>query len=157
VTIECGGARSAAADRIAFEGLTRYLCDDELLEPPDAARRLTVLEHPVRIRLASGASVAYADSPVAGRDLTLRKDIDRFNSVALSPTEPIGWTHALDSIAVLDSRGIERRPEVFAVRGGRLHATERLRLFMATTNEQIAAEDCLFYVVRCEANDSHEA
>lgn len=156
VTIECGGAQSAAADRIAFEGLTRYLCDDQLLEPTDA-RQVIVLEHPLRIRLAWGASVAYADSPVAGRDVTLRKDIDRFNSIALSSSEPIGWTQALDSLAALDSCGIERRHEMFAIRGGRLYATERLRLFMATTNERIAAEDCLFYVVRCQANGAHEA
>jgi len=158
VTIECGGAQSTAADRIAFEGLTRYLCDDQLLkEPSDAARQMIVLEHPVRILLASGASVAYADAPVAGRDVTLRKDIDRFNTIALSSSEPIGWAQALDSLVALDSRGVERRHEMFAIRGGRLHATERLQLFMATTNEQIAAEDCLFYAVRCHATSTHEA
>jgi succinylglutamate desuccinylase/aspartoacylase family protein len=156
VTIECGGARSAAADLIAFEGLSRYFCDDELLEPADAARPMTVVEHPVRIRLASGASLAYADSPVAGRGLTLRKDIDRFNTIALPASVPIGWTQALDVLVALDSRGIERRHEMFAVRGGRLHATEPLQLFMATTNERIAADDCLFYAIRCPSQGTRE-
>lgn len=93
VTIECGGAKDPAADRVAIEGLQRFLCTESILDAKDAERDVIILEHPIRVRLVNGANVAYSNAPVAGRTLTLRGDIDRFNSTVLPPFEPIGWTN----------------------------------------------------------------
>jgi hypothetical protein len=50
-------------------------------------------------------------------------------------------------VTARDGRGVELRDQLFVVRAGRLHARRPLRLFMATTDARIAAEDCLFYAV----------
>jgi len=149
VTIECGGANNRAADGVALEGLKQFLYGKSLLDADGNRRTVTVLEHPMRIRLSPGARVAYSSAPVKGRNLTLREDIDRFNSVVLPPSEPIGWTSRLDALTAPDSRGRERRHELFEIRDGVLHASGPLRLFMATTSERIAEEDCIFYAIQC--------
>jgi hypothetical protein len=148
VTIECGGRASQEADRVAFDGLTRFLCDDSVLNAADG-RSVAVLEHPIRVRLAAGADVAYAAAPVVGRALTLRADLDRFNSDLLPPSETIGWADRLEVLTALDGPGRERRHELFEIRDGLLRAMSPLRLFMATTNERIAVEDCMFYAMPC--------
>jgi Succinylglutamate desuccinylase / Aspartoacylase family len=147
VTLECGGARNSMADRVAFEGLDRFLCTESLLEAAAARGDVTVLEHPVRVRLAAGAHVAYSNAPVASRALTLRNDIDQFNSVVLPSSEPIGWINKLEVLTAPDGSGVECLRTLFEIRDGRLHARGPLRLFMATTNERIAEEDCLFYAI----------
>jgi hypothetical protein len=147
VTIECGGARDPRSDEIAFAGLTRYLCAPSLFGARDAGAAVSVLRHPVRVRLADGNEVAYAGDPAAGHALTLRRDIDRFNSSLLPVSEPIGWCAGIEAVTARDGRGVELRDQLLVVRAGRLHARRPLRLFMATTDARIAAEDCLFYAV----------
>jgi len=147
VTIECGGAGSAAADELAFNGLQRFLCSESLLAVAPAGHEVVVLEHPVRIRLAPGARIAYSHAPVGNRTLTLRNDIDRFNSTVLRANEPIGWTNELTALTAAGSAGLTPLDELFEVRGGRLYAKRALRLFMATTDVRSAEADCVFYVV----------
>ena len=147
VTIECGGARSAAADEVAFNGLQRFLCGESVLSATAASRDVVVLKHPLRVCLGPGASIAYSQAPVAGRTLTLRDDIDRFNSTVLPPHEIIGWTNELGALNAAGSPGLTHVEELFDVRSGRLRAKRALRLFMATTEARIAEDDCVFYVV----------
>jgi len=145
-TIECGGARSSAADDVALRGLERFLCSESVLATP-GGRDVVVLEHPRRIRLAPGAQLAYSQAPVAGRTLTLRSDIDRFNSTVLPAGELIGWTNELGVLSAAGGRGFTPLGELFEVSNGRLCATRALQLFMATTDARMAEEDCVFYVV----------
>jgi Succinylglutamate desuccinylase / Aspartoacylase family len=149
VTIECGGARSARSDEVAADGLARYVCADDLFTDHGAASRVSVLAHPIRVQLANGGDVAYANSAVASRRLTLRGDIDRFNSTVLVPTEPIGWATGLEMLTARDGNGLERLGDLLEIRAGQLFARRPLRLFMATTDARIAAADCLFYAVFC--------
>ena len=153
VTIECGGARDPRSDEIAYAGLTQYLCAPALFDVQEAGHLVNVLRHPIRVRLADGAAVAYGSGPETGATLTLRRDIDRFNSSVLTEAEPIGWADSLDALTARDGNGVELRDELLALREGRLHARTRMRLFMATTDVRIAAEDCLFYAVFCKEAD----
>ncbi len=150
VTIECGGAHDRQSDEIAVQGMTQYLCAETVLTRADIASSMTVLKHPIRVRLMNGGQVAYARARDASRILTLRDDIDRFNSAILPPREPIGWTDSLDRLTAIDGRGVERREVLLEVRAGRLYAKQALRLFMATTDAHIAMEDCLFYAMSCD-------
>jgi hypothetical protein len=153
VTIECGGARDPSSDEIAYAGLTRYLCAAELFDAQATAPAVSVLRHPIRVRLADGAAVAYGSEPASGARLTLRRDIDQFNSSVLTETDPIGWAASMDAVTARDGDGVERREELLTLRAGCLYASQPLRLFMATTDARIAAEDCLFYAVICKEAD----
>jgi hypothetical protein len=150
VTIECGGARDPRSDEVALTGLTRYLCVPTLIGAQSPGSTVGVLRHPIRVRLADGATIAYGSEPVAGAALTLRRDIDRYNSSVLPASDPIGWTSSLGGLTAINGSGVELRDELLAVRGGRLYARRPLRLFMATTDARIAAGDCLFYAVIAE-------
>lgn len=147
VTIECGGAGDPRSDDIAFAGLTRYLCEPSLFAAASPVPAVEVLRHPIRVRLSEGHGVAYGSAPAAGASLTLRRDIDRFNSAILPLTESIGWAAGIGVLTARDGNGVELREELLELRAGRLHARRPLRLFMATTDARIAAEDCLFYAV----------
>jgi hypothetical protein len=150
VTIECGGARDPHSDELAFAGLTRFLCAPSLFDAADGGSAVSVLRHPIRVRLANGAAVAYGNERTPGAALTLRHDIDRFNSSVLTEADPIGWAASMDVLTARDGHGVELRDDLLALREGRLHARTPLRLFMATTDARIAAEDCLFYAVLCK-------
>jgi hypothetical protein len=153
VTIECGGARDPRSDEIAYAGLARYLGAAALFGAPEAGAAVSVLRHPIRVRLADGAAVAYGGEPVTGAPLTLRRDIDRFNSTVLTEADPIGWASSMEILTARDGHGVELREELLTLREGCLHARRPLRLFMATTDARIAAEDCLFYAVFCKEAD----
>jgi Succinylglutamate desuccinylase / Aspartoacylase family len=150
VTIECGGAQSRRSDSVAAEGLQRYLGADDVLGNPESSSRVFLLKHPVRVQLVNGAAVAYSSAPDADRPVTLRRDIDRFNSSVLDPSEPVGWARRLDALSAKDGGGRERVRDFFELRDGRLHARRPLRLFMATTDARIALDDCLFYATFSE-------
>ena len=147
VTIECGGARDPRSDETAHAGLTRYLCAPSLFGAREAGSSVSVLRHPIRVRLADGGAVAYGSAPADGSTLTLRRDIDRFNSSLLTEADPIGWASSLNALTARDGHGVELRDELLTLREGRLHARRPLQLFMATTDARIAADDCLFYAV----------
>jgi succinylglutamate desuccinylase/aspartoacylase family protein len=153
VTIECGGARDPGSDEIAYAGLTRFLCAPELFDSQAAGSAVSVLRHPIRVRLADGAAVSYGSEPSPEARLTMRRDIDRFNSSVLTEADPIGWAASMDALTARDGHGVELRDELLTLREGCLYARQPLRLFMATTDASIAAQDCLFYAVICREAD----
>ncbi len=147
-TLECGGALQPAAREVA-DGLFRLLAECSDLTVLPSAPGLEVLVHPLRVELRPGASVAYDRSPRPDVDLTLWVRIDEHNRGVTSPAAPLGWLghHGLACLQARDGDGREHVGELFCVREGRLHARRPLRLFMATTNSEIARSDCLFYAV----------
>ena len=153
VTIECGGAQDPRSDKTAYTGLTRYLCAPMLFGAPETGSAISVLRNPIRVRLADGAAVAYGSEPANDAPLTLRRDIDRFNSSVLTEADPIGWASSMEILTARDGHGVELRDELLTLREGRLHACRPLQLFMATTDARIATEDCLFYAVFCKEAD----
>lgn len=147
-TLECGGALQPEAREVAG-GLFRHLADCPDLAGRPAGRDLEVLEHPLRVELRPGASVAYAREPRAGVDLTLWARIDEHNRGITSPDARLGWLGpaGLGCLQALDGEGRERIAELLRADRGGLYPRRPLRLFMATTNSEIARSDCLFYAV----------
>ncbi len=152
-TLECGGALQPEAREVA-EGLLR-----QLAEGPDPAslspsRDLEVLVHPLRVELRPGASIAYGRERRPGVDVTLWARIDEHNRGLTVPASRLGWLGegGLACLTARDGQGRERIDELFRERRGRLHARRPLKLFMATTNSEIARSDCLFYAVPAEAD-----
>lgn len=147
VVIECGGAGDPAADQVALAGLRRFASGVPLVANSEAPVR--VLEHPIRVELVEGASVAFANAPDDRVDLTLRLDVDRHNFGVLAQGEVLGWTgpRGLDVIVARDGAGRSHTSELFAVRDRSLITARRVRPFMVTTDAAIAAGDCLFYLI----------
>jgi len=147
VTVECGGARDPVADRIAREGLERYLMDEDVMGTLAGERRLDVYHHPVRLELEPGASIAYCDEPLPGMDLTVAPALEHCNFGGAGPDTPIGWLgeRGTAALRVRNARGEDVLAQYFTARDGRLYPSQKLRLFMVTTNPQIALSDCLLY------------
>jgi hypothetical protein len=95
----------------------------------------------------------YAEHPSGSYQLTLPVDIEHHNFGAVTPNTLLGWC-AGDLREVLhatDVTGVDRLAELLRVEEGVLYPARTLRLFMVTTNPEIAASDCLFYAV-CESD-----
>jgi predicted deacylase len=61
VTIEAGGANDPQADELAFRGFTRYALAKDF---SDFSSPVTVVQHPIRVELQKGATVAYSRAPI---------------------------------------------------------------------------------------------
>lgn len=147
VTIECGRAGDAAADRVARDGLARLLEAEDLAGlacPP-----LELYGDPLRVRMRAGARLAVAARPQAGADLTLDGEVDRHNFERLAAGHCLGWVREGAGLPVeaRDAIGRERSADLFEVGGGELRTRCPLVPIMMTTDPAIAAQDCLFYAV----------
>jgi hypothetical protein len=147
IAAECGRAGDPAADEVAFGLIDRFLGAEHLPERPE--RPLVVLHQPVRIRLAPGARVAFAEGPVAGADLTVAGDVDRHNFETLAAGTPVGWVRDADGwpLEAHGADGAEVSRELFTLRDLRLETRRELVPMMMTTDAVVAAADCLFYAV----------
>lgn len=150
VTIEAGGARDDAADRVARAGLRRYLMTQDLFA---GARQLTLFQHPYRLELLQHSRIDYADHGLHDRDVTIREDIEHYNFSSVEAGAALGWLGEEGLAHLQVVAGDNRHPvaEFFELRDGILLARSRLHLFMATTRPDIAASDCLFYFVTEQA------
>jgi len=149
IVIECGGAGDPRADRVAWEGLQRFTRAAEVLDPGRSLAE--VFEHPVRIELAPGYTVAYADTPVAGVDVILRHDVDRLNFGTVARGERLGWVReGIAALVVRGPKGVGPASEFLCADGDRLLAARPFRPLMITTQPAIATSDCLFYAIKTD-------
>ena len=146
VTIEAGGVLDDTSDFVASAGLSRYLMAPQLFAEE---RPLTLYQHPYRLELLQHSRIDYADHPLRDRDVTIRKDIERYNFAGLEAGATLGWLgeEGLTHLQVVAGDCSHPVQEFFQVRDGILSARSPLHLFMATTRPDIAASDCLFYFV----------
>lgn len=150
LTIECGRAGDAAADRVAHEGLARYAALDAIETRRPPAAPVAILDEPVRVCARPDVRLAFADAPVPGADLTLAGDIDRHNFELLLPGVPVGWVARHDCWP-LEARGADGREvsrDWFALRDGLLETRRAAVPIMMTVDAAVAKSDCLFYLVR---------
>lgn len=149
VTIECGGAFEASANRIAREGLLRFFTETGLDTPPEADWGLDVYLHPLRMEITGRWRVAYAETPAPDADITLRVDIEHFNFRSVSEQTPLGWVRpdAASALAVFDSGHNNQFGRFYRIESGCLYPAMPQKLFMVTSDPVIAASDCLWYCV----------
>lgn len=156
VTIECGGREDDSADRIAFEGLQRYLTLDSVFTLAEADWGLELLNNPVRVELQTEAFLTYAEQPSDKVDLTLRPDVEHFNFGVIEPNTPLGWTKEKSLAGVLraiNSVDHDVLDQLLYLDGLQLKVKQPLKLFMITSNPDIAKMDCLFYAVKSCGNE----
>ncbi|WP_439107188.1 M14 family metallopeptidase [Congregibacter sp.] len=150
VTIEVGGRLDDDAHELAYEGLQRYAMAERVLaNDTETEWGIEILRDPIRLELREGVTLAYAETPRPGHDITLRSDIEHHNFGEVNADTPLGWIKD-------DPQALFRATDAFgrcAVKtlvrseAGALFPSRGLKLFMITTNASIAESDCLFYAV----------
>ncbi len=148
VVVECGGVGDPEADEVAFAGLSRFAEAEQVTAP--IASQIELFEHPVRIELAPGFRIGFADEPLPDVDVVLRPDLDRFNFGTIAAGERLGWIEGPGGVEALRLRTAQRvgpADEFLAIHGNRLVAAAPFRPLMITTRPEIAESDCLFYAI----------
>ncbi len=149
VTIECGGASEATADRLALDGLRRYFGARDILRPPAADWQLDLYRHPMRVELQRTARIAYGEAPSSTADLTLKVDVEHHNFGVVDSSTLLGWVApgGAPVLSVLDADGRDHADSLYRIEQGCLYPRCRQKLFMITGNPVIAHSDCLWYTV----------
>lgn len=149
VVVECGGAASLESDRVAYEGLLRFVSEENVLGHESASHRVRVFQHPIRVELCEGRKVTYQSSPSRNVDLTLLPDVDKYNLDCVQAGEMIGWVGASydDVLLARGADGRDRTRELFLEDSGCLAMAKPARILMMTMDPAIAVNDCLFYVL----------
>jgi hypothetical protein len=151
VTIECGGRLDERAHQIAFEGLERYFTQESVLVNDGYKADLEVLTNPVRLELKADCRLKYGESITEDSDLCLLPSIERLNSGITAKDTQLGWVATEDLTAIFSSQNSQEEcvvNELVYIQNGALFAKRDLKLFMITSNPDIAKMDCLFYAVK---------
>lgn len=147
VTVECGGSHDHESHAIAFHGLQNFAQTVDIFQ--NHAINLDIYQHPIRVELQPEATVGYDDEQLADVSLTLVKHIEEFNFGVVDNNTVLGFLPSANfaCLRANTSQGLVDIRQYFTLDNGRLRPTRPLKLFMITTNSQIASSDCLFYFV----------
>ncbi len=147
VTVECGGRLNDEAHELAWQGLQRFMTIENIFSDKFENPLLEVFHNPVRLELTGNPSLVYADQAQPDYDLTLKSDIERFNFGSIKQGTMLGWVGD-KGLTIFSARN--QQDECVLLRllkcdKGRLLLAQDLKLFMVTSNPEIAKVDCLFY------------
>ena len=145
ITIECGGAGQIQSHQLAYTGLSKFVNETNIFDRH--ASQVDIHQHPCRIELLPGVSVAFGHNHLPTADVTLRADAEQLNSQLTPPGEFIGWYEGQEQLpfTAKNELGIEQVNTMFSLHNGCIFTKQSLQIFMATTDLDIATNDCLFY------------
>jgi len=149
ITIECGGRVDEQAHEIAYAGICKIAnCKD--IDYIQQERGVEVIYQPLRLQVREGVNLSYAEHDEGYSGITLKQNIDYFNFGGANQGEMIGWIDGdgLENLSLLNKHGCNVISEYFYIRENQLVCKQSLRLFKATSDKQIALNDCLFYLVK---------
>lgn len=148
VTIECGGANDSDSNSRATDGLTKYLTLEDVLTTDHSEVSFESFHNPLRLELLEGSAIAYGDYCLIEDGVTLLSEIEKFNFGYIDAGEKLGFVSGdlAANLTVIDSAGNERVFDFFQLIYGELYTTKQLKLFMVTTNPEIARKDCILYL-----------
>ena len=148
VTIECGGAGDSESNLMAIEGLIKYLTYDDVLSVEHSNLTLEFFHNPLRLELLEGSDIAYGNHCLMEDGVTLLPEIENYNFGIVSPEDKLGFVSGdlAANLTLMDTSGKERLFDYFQLQDGELYPSKRLKLFMVTTNPEIARKDCLLYL-----------
>lgn len=152
VTIECGGAQDPESNLMATEGLRRYFSLADVLGVDHTDVSLEFFHNPLRLELLEGSEIAYGEHNLLSDGVTLLPEVEHFNFGFVSPETKLGFVsgNIATALTVKNRAGDELVSSLFEVRAGGLYPKRILKLFMVTTNPEIARKDCLFYLTEPE-------
>jgi len=149
VTIECGGAQDKEANLLATQGLIRYMTVDDVLDHEHSEISLEFFHNPIRMELQEGSDIAFGEHSLMTDGVTLLPGIENYNFGFVEADTLLGFVSGglADNLSAHRTDGSECLPDFFLLRGEELYPRRKLKLFMVTTNPEIARKDCLFYFV----------
>ena len=145
VTIECGGAGQIQSHQLAYAGLSKFFSETNIFDRH--ASQVDIHQHPCRVELAQGISVAFGHHHLPTADVTLRADAEQLNNQVTPQGEFIGWYEGEGELPFIakNEQGVEKVTTLFSLHNSCIFTKQSLQLFMATTDPDIATNDCLFY------------
>lgn len=149
VTIECGGAQDLESNTLATEGLIRYLTLDDVLSKQHGDMTLEFFHNPMRLELHEDTDIAYGEHRLIEDGVTLLPSVENYNFGFVDSATHLGFVSGdlPNILSVRDNSGDERIADYFELRDGELYPRRKIKLFMVTSNPEIARKDCLFYLV----------
>ena len=110
---------------------------------------LEFFHNPIRLELIEGSDIAYGEHSLMENGVTLLPDIENFNFGFVDVEDKLGFVAGdLEKhLTAQDPMHNECIKEFFQLKHGQLYPKQKLKLFMVTTNPEIARKDCLFYLV----------
>ncbi|GAA6170577.1 hypothetical protein NBRC116592_02470 [Colwellia sp. KU-HH00111] len=145
VTIECGGAEQIQSHQLAYAGLSKFVSQANIFDR--RARQVDIHQHPCRVELLPHVSVAFGHNHLPTADVTLRADAEQLNNQLTPAGEFIGWYGGEGRLPLTakNEQGQEQVANMLSLENGRIFTKQSLQIFMATTDQSIATNDCLFY------------
>ncbi len=146
VTVEFGGFLDQNADRIAAASLEQYITRDQLFaQEPE---KLKVLADPFRLKVTPETALHYATTVRDEDAVTIYNTIDQMNFHHLDASTALGWVpiDLQNHLVVEDDEHNNLADRLFQVEDGILKTRIAMTIFMATTDSQIAKNDCLLYL-----------
>ncbi len=140
-------AREPESRALAERGLRTFTHRENLFEL-DHAADMDIYHDPVRLEMEKSVTLAFADAPVLGVDLTTWDKVDQLNFRLVPTNTHIGWipeVSVLKHLRVVDARGDNRLENYFEICGDRLQTKAPQKLFMVNIRPDIALSDCLLY------------
>ncbi len=154
ITIECGGSLDEQAHEVAFAGVTQ-IANCENIGYIHQEKKVEVIYRPLRLKTKNSVNLSYAEHDEGYRGVTLKSNIEYLNFGGANQDEMIGWIdgNGIDNLQLINKKGDNVIDEFFYSRENQLVCRQNLRIFKATTNKQVALNDCLFYVVKHSNNE----
>ncbi|WP_353518941.1 succinylglutamate desuccinylase/aspartoacylase family protein [Thalassotalea sp. SU-HH00458] len=149
ITIECGGSNDEQAHEVAFEGIQNIAeCPPNVNFPQK--KSVEIICKPLRLTLKNNVELTYSHHYEGESGVTLLDNIEQFNYGGAHQGQMLGWldSKGLKNLQLLNEDQENVIDEFFTLRDNQLVCATHLRIFKATTNEFIAKNDCLFYVVK---------
>ena len=145
VTIECGGAGQIQSHQLAYTGLSKFMSETNVFDRH--ASQVDIHQHPCRVELLPHFSVAFGHNLLPTADVTIRADAEQLNNQLTPQGEFVGWYEGDDKLpfTAKNEQGIEQVNKMFSLHNGCIFTKKSLQIFMATTDLDIASNDCLFY------------
>jgi len=148
VTVECGGAGDERSDQLAVDGLARYLFEEHVMRLPHDGIQIDLYRHPVRLELHPDSLIEFSEESVPDMDLTIPNNLEQHNFGTAPEGTLIGWLGERCGTRILrvqNAVGRDMFSTFFRVEGRKLFTVRPLKLFMITSNKEIALGDCLLY------------
>jgi succinylglutamate desuccinylase len=144
MTAECGKPGSPAHEEAAARFVAEVLASDSLSPESRIGSALDLYHTLGVVRVRPEVSLSFDGE---GADLSLERDIDRLNFVAIAPGEVLGRTRHPMPLTMVDEAGRDIAGDFFAIENGQLRLTQPVTPAMLTGDPRIVRQDCLGYLM----------
>ncbi|TWX57767.1 succinylglutamate desuccinylase/aspartoacylase domain-containing protein [Colwellia hornerae] len=149
ITVKCGGSNDEQSHHVAYQGL-KQLTLNKQAKNFQQNRAVDIIYRPLRLELKPHTCLTYGDHDEGVTGVCIKSNIEQLNFGISRKDQMLGWLDdkGLDNFVLIDEHGNDVIRDHFSCRKNILTCAVDLRIFMATNNESIALNDCLFYVVK---------